>query len=491
MAKKHDVIVVGGGPGGLTCAALLAKWGLKPLLLDKNESTGGKAVTISRNGFIYDLAPKLQCPMRGSAIEKAHVMLGIESELRPIYLEGEKGIAMSYRSRGRDRYRTEVHSQQGTDAAGLFDLLELNAEERERTVSIMTDIALMSQEGLDALDGLTFEEYLARHKDVPDAVYSYLAMMSNSSLAEPIDLVSASEQVRIMQDIFRGGGGGYYAGGFGRVLNNLEEAISANGGEVRTQTRVERIEVSDGRVIGVVAGGKEFKAPIVVSDAGIQPTVLRLVGEEHFDKGYVNYIKGLVPGWGFTAVRYFLNKPVLKQAAYMIYSDESWWNMERYVSIRKGRVPEEVIIFGLVPSNYDSTMSPSGKQCFIAGTICPPDPQEQQVQMLYGKMDEMLERVYPEVMDALDYKEYEGPAEISASTRDQVLPGQGGECVGLGQVVGQCGKYKPSPKAPIRGLFYVGCDAGSAGMGTHQAADSGIKVAHMVFWYHRLGLAAR
>jgi prolycopene isomerase len=296
MAKKYDVIVVGGGPGGLTCAALLAKWGLKPLLLDKNESTGGKAVTVSRNGFTYDLAPKLQCPMRGSAIEQAYVMLGIESELRPIYLEGEREFAMSYRRRGSDKYLTAVNPQQGADATALFDLMGLSAEERERTVSVMTDIAMMSQEAVDALDDLTFAEYMARHKDVPYAVYSYLAMMSNSSLAEPVDLVSASEQVRIMQDIIRGGGGGYYVGGFGRVLDNLAKAIKANGGEIGTRKRVEKIEISDGQVIGVVAGGEEFRAPIVVSDAGIQPTVLKLVGEEHFDKGYVNYIKGLVPG---------------------------------------------------------------------------------------------------------------------------------------------------------------------------------------------------
>jgi len=36
MAKKYDVIVVGAGPGGATCSALLAKWGLKTLLVDKN-----------------------------------------------------------------------------------------------------------------------------------------------------------------------------------------------------------------------------------------------------------------------------------------------------------------------------------------------------------------------------------------------------------------------------------------------------------------------
>ena len=45
MAKKYDVIIIGGGPGGLTCGALLAKWGAKTLLIEQNENTGGKAVT--------------------------------------------------------------------------------------------------------------------------------------------------------------------------------------------------------------------------------------------------------------------------------------------------------------------------------------------------------------------------------------------------------------------------------------------------------------
>ena len=61
-----------------------------------------------------------------------------------------------------------------------------------------------------------------------------------------------------------------------------------------------------------------------------------------------------------------------------------------------------------------------------------------------------------------------------------------GECIGLGQTVGQCGRYKPSAQAPIRGLFYVGCDAGGYGCGTHQAVDSGIRVADTVERYFTL-----
>jgi len=62
-----------------------------------------------------------------------------------------------------------------------------------------------------------------------------------------------------------------------------------------------------------------------------------------------------------------------------------------------------------------------------------------------------------------------------------VLLGLGGEAVGLAVSVGYCGRSKPSVKAPIRGLFYVGHDAGGAGyLGTHQAVSSGVKTAPVV-----------
>ena len=43
------------------------------------------------------------------------------------------------------------------------------------------------------------------------------------------------------------------------------------------------------------------------------------MGEEHFDRSYVNYIKGLVAGLGFTSIRYFLERPVMDVAIYVAY----------------------------------------------------------------------------------------------------------------------------------------------------------------------------
>ena len=80
----------------------------------------------------------------------------------------------------------------------------------------------------------------------------------------------------------------------------------------------------------------------------------------------------------------------------------------------------------------------------------------------------------------IERKEHYSVRDVSRLTRDRVLPNQGGECIGLGQVVGQGGRKKPSVSAPIRGLFFVGCDAGGYGVGTQQATESGLYVASAV-----------
>ncbi|MBW1762855.1 MAG: FAD-dependent oxidoreductase [Deltaproteobacteria bacterium] len=43
--NSYDVIIIGAGFGGSSCAGLLAKRGLKVLLLDKNANAGGKAMS--------------------------------------------------------------------------------------------------------------------------------------------------------------------------------------------------------------------------------------------------------------------------------------------------------------------------------------------------------------------------------------------------------------------------------------------------------------
>ena len=60
MSKKagneYDVIVIGAGIGGLVCAALLAKGGLKTLVLEQHHLPGGYCTSFKRKEFAFDAA---------------------------------------------------------------------------------------------------------------------------------------------------------------------------------------------------------------------------------------------------------------------------------------------------------------------------------------------------------------------------------------------------------------------------------------------------
>src|SRR5882762_5685293 len=51
-----DAIVIGAGVGGLFCANLLARDGMKVLLLERHYMLGGYCSTFRRKGFIFDAA---------------------------------------------------------------------------------------------------------------------------------------------------------------------------------------------------------------------------------------------------------------------------------------------------------------------------------------------------------------------------------------------------------------------------------------------------
>jgi phytoene dehydrogenase-like protein len=486
MTDTHyDVIVLGTGPGGMSTATLLQKRGKKVLLVEKNNLLGGKMISIDKDGYAYDLFPHGQVPMRGNQFEAIFKELGVYEEYQPAIEPDDPRdiITLAYRRKDWKDYRLVTQKQAMADPTPFFNLFDIqDPAEQMQMINIMTEIVSLTPADLAKVDNVSMKDWLIA-RNCPDSLYNYMAFHSNASLAEPIDLCSASEQLLILQQIFLQGGGGQYKGGFGKLTEIMAREFEKNGGTLLKNCKAEKILVENGSVTGVKTSKGTFHAPVVVSGIGIQPTILKLVGEEHFDKAYVNYIKQLVPGWAFTSIRYFLNKEVMKTGMYVMWSDDSWWDTPRYKAIKQGKMPEEVILFMCNHSFYDENAAPPGKQVLVSGTVCTADPNAEEIQALYDVMDRQMQETFPEIWAACERREYNGPKEIRDLTRDSVLPKVGGECVGVAQIVGQCGQYKPKSEAPINGLYIAGADAGAEGMGTHQSALSGSRVADMVGVY--------
>jgi phytoene dehydrogenase-like protein len=199
-------------------------------------------------------------------------------------------------------------------------------------------------------------------------------------------------------------------------------------------------------------------------------------------------VKDLVPSWALMGYRYYLNRKVTDDPFGVVFSNQSPWSLQRFLDAKQGKASREGVLYYEVPSNYDPNAAPAGKHVLMTGSFAPADPHltKKEIMAWVDTGERILFQAFPEIEKAIERKELYTTLHVSRLTRDSVLPGQGGETIGLGQVIGQCGPNKPSVRAPVRGLFYVGCDAGGTGVGTQQAIESGRKVADEVLRYHRM-----
>ena len=108
MDTQYDVIVVGAGVGGATCAALLARRGIQTLLVDKNAIPGGKAITMAKQGFRYEFWPISGGPSLNSQF--ARVLKELQMEDRVALLMPQQAAALMYRRPAQDHYDSHVGS---------------------------------------------------------------------------------------------------------------------------------------------------------------------------------------------------------------------------------------------------------------------------------------------------------------------------------------------------------------------------------------------
>lgn len=477
----YDAIVIGAGYGGVTCAALLAVEGKQVLLVDKNPSAGGKVMTVHRGGFGYELWPIAGGPSEGSrfhdlseavGLDPAEVLIqpDIAGEYRFLHSDGSVSAArFSARPSAHPEVSAALPEALGASEADMGPLLDIVA------AIVATDPA--EDPSLDEIDLVTW----TRKFGLAPSLEAYLFVSLGIAFAAPLDRVPMSEAIYTFKEMVDGGGGRYGRGGYGRLAELAAETVVGRGGKYLSNTRVEEVLVENGRAVGIRTGsGDTHRGRVVISNAGIQPTVLKLTDPSVFPAEYVETVKALEPSLSFVGMRYWLDDMVFDQPMVMQYAEDSWWDSDAYRRAEAGDWPEHPLLFFAVPSLFDPELAPEGRQLVMAGTLCSPDPQSPMNQVAVGLVDREMLRSFPEMEGHIERRQAYTALHAANVSRDCVLPGQGGECIGIAQVIGQCGATKPDVRSPLPGLYFVGCDAGGHGCGTHQAVDSGFNVAAIV-----------
>lgn len=479
---NFDAIVVGAGPGGSAIAALLAKAGIRILLVDKNVAAGGRMMTVQRDGFTYELFPINSVPAHNSLFEALTKELGLESEIKVIYPDH---IGRFYFEHPSGEIRTADIMRKNISLGALKKLLGLGLKDMVGLIRFFKKLIDLKPQDLDNLRSISALDFVGRY-NLPQALSSYaLSMFGEGFFELTADRLSAAAFVQAFQLLMRQGGGRYYHGGIGSVFQAFAMTTKKYNGTVLFRTRVEKILVQDGQVMGIKVGNTEYHSPIVISNAGIQPTVLKLVGEEHFDPAYVRWVKNLEVNLACVGYRWILDAPVLQTPMNVYLSYNSTTTLDMLRKMEQGIFPDlnHTYIYLGTTSFYEG-LAPPGKQLVYASMTCLPDPSIN-IQPYLDRLRAIVEKIQPDLFQHIEKEECFGPANVPGVGRDAVLPGQGGESYGIALSVGQYKDERLNGDSPIKGLYFVGSDAGGFGLGTHQAVDSAVNLSRRLLGIFR------
>jgi phytoene dehydrogenase-like protein len=318
---RYDAIVIGGGVNGLTCAAHLARSGVRTLLLEQRASVGGCAAESELTpGFRVPTLAHATGPIRSDVVEDLQLYLhGLTFSDTPIHLSAlapdgrgltiwddadrtAQGLRRSSAKDG-DAWPAFQSSLQriGALIAGLF----INAPPSIDQPSTRDVFALMQTLGtfrslpkadqwrllrwgpmaVADLVSEGVEDELLRATVAADGVFG--AMLGPWSAGSGLQLLLAAANRALAWPAGR-----VVAGGPIAVARALERACERYGVDVRTGEGVQRIDVKDDRAVGVtLAGGEHIESRSVVSAVDPKRTFLTLCEADYLPPEFLWRIK--------------------------------------------------------------------------------------------------------------------------------------------------------------------------------------------------------
>ena len=470
MAQRYDAVIIGGGHNGLVSAAYLARAGLKTLVLEQRPILGGAAVTEELfPGFRFSVFSYVVSLLRPEIIRDLELpkhgldilpLDGTFTPLRPGDGPARGGGDYLWRVNDHGRTMRELRRWSASDAEAYEEYGQLMVD-MARFIKPILSIVPPDPTSLDPRPLLPLAGLARRFQQLTErqqAVFVQLMTMSASDFldqwfeTDPLKAtMSASGIIGTYQGVRSPGtayvllhhymgeiDGAFRAwgipkGGTGGVSNAIGSAARALGAEIRTEARVERILVRDGKATGVVLeDGEQIDATDVLSSVDSRRTFLGLLEpgtlEPEFEEevrrfkfrgssGKVNMAVDRLPDFSCLPG----TGEHLRGA---ISFSPSIDDMERaYDDAKYSRFSRRPYIDMIIPTLVDPSMAPPGKHiisCFVqyAPYKLAPDlgTWDDQREAFGDAVVDRIAEFAPNIRDIILYRNVQTPLDIERTT---------------------------------------------------------------------------
>jgi phytoene dehydrogenase-like protein len=296
MDERFDAIIIGSGMGGLAAAAVLARNGVRPLVLEQHFAPGGNAQTFRRKKmFDFDVGLHYigDCGPWGLYPNLMQEMgIADKVEFVPMDQDGFDTLItpdLTFRvPAGWDRYRKRLQETFPQEAQAIdryIDFLMMVAGRPPAQAAGREPLKdVLGKPWTQCTLGEAFDAVEASNR------LRHVLASECPTYAGPPSKAAIGMHAMVMDHYMRGAY--FIRGGARPLVESMVQAIEENGGEVRLRSKVQRIIIEDGKAVGVeLAKGERFRAPTILSNADAKRTFLEMVGEEHLSPGFRQRIK--------------------------------------------------------------------------------------------------------------------------------------------------------------------------------------------------------
>jgi phytoene dehydrogenase-like protein len=407
MAKKYDVIVIGGGHNGLVNAAYLAKAGKKVLVLERRHVLGGAAVTEEVfPGFKFSVCSYVVSLLRPEIIRDLDLprhgleILPLDGTFTPMpngdYLWRVNDHGKTHREIARhSKLDAEAYDEFGKamqamcrfvkpilsmvppdpstlDPRELMKLLFIGRRfQNMESGDKYNQVQLMTMSAVDFLDQWFETDALKATMSASGIIGTFLGVRSPGTA-----YVLLHHYMGEIDGAFRAWG--FARGGTGAISNAIGEAAREAGAEIRTKAAIARILVRGGKAVGVaLTSGDELYADVISSSVDPRHTFLEFLDPEALPDEFVEGVKRYKYRGSSGKVNLALDAlPSFKcmpgEGAHLrgaISISPSVEYMERaYDDAKYGHYSRRPYIDMVIPSLTDPSVAPPGKHvmsCFV------------------------------------------------------------------------------------------------------------------------------